>query len=160
MNAGTETQAQAGLASEHPEECPVCGTRAIDLSASATEAPCPRCGHLLWYISARVGDVTVVHLMDSRAAVFEMLDLLDNAVEDGAVGKILLDFGGIQQVSSAALGKLVKLMSRAHSVRGRLALCGLHSDLRQVLRITKLDAIFEIHDSEAQGLAALRALTC
>lgn len=137
------------LPTSHPEEkpdrCPVCGTSALD-------AACPCCGHLLWFASRQVGDVTVIHLFDSRAAVMELLDLLDNAVIDGVIGRVVINFGSIQQVSSAALGKLIKLMHRADSVRGKLALCGLHADLRQVFRITKLDQVFSIFETEADAL--------
>ncbi|MFO0951094.1 MAG: STAS domain-containing protein [Isosphaeraceae bacterium] len=143
---------RAQLLAEHPENCPVCGT---PVSSQDEESPCPKCGHLLWFTSHRVGEVTVVQLVDSRSAVLELLDLLDHAILDGAVGKIVLDFGGIQQVSSAALGKLVKLSSRAQAARGRIALCGLHPDLRHVLQITRLDVLFETHDTESQALASL-----
>jgi anti-sigma B factor antagonist len=142
---------------EHPDHCPVCGSR-VDPGSGLHNPPCPRCGHLLWFSSECVGDVTVVHLTDNRIAVMELLDLLDIAVLDGSVGKLLLDFRGIQTVSSAALGKMVKLIGRARSVSGRLALCRLHPDLRQVLRITRLDLIFDIHESEAEALAALEAV--
>jgi anti-anti-sigma factor len=137
------------------EQCPVCGspTRLPD----GADMPCPRCGHLLWFSSERVGDVTIVHLSANRVAVMELLDLLDMSVLDGAVGKLVLDFRGIQTVSSAALGKLVKLVGRARSVSGRLALCRLHTDLRQVLRITRLDRVFDIFDDEAEALAVLGA---
>ncbi len=130
---------------EKPEQCPVCGT-------SARDATCPRCGHLLWFASRLVDDVTVIHLFDSRAAVLELLDLLDNAVIDGVIGRLVINFGSIQQVSSAALGKLIKLMHRADTVRGKLALCGLHADLRQVFKITNLDRVFAIFDDEVGAL--------
>lgn len=145
---------QVNVMNEHPDQCPVCGSR-VGLRNGTGDDPCPQCGHLLWFTSERVGDVTVVHLTDNRVAVMELLDLLDIAVLDGAVGKLLLNFGGIQTVSSAALGKMVKLMGRARSTSGRLVLCHLHPDLRQVLRITCLDRIFDIQDSEADALAAL-----
>ena len=96
--------------------------------------------------------MTVIHLIDSRAAVMELLDLLDNAVIDGMIGRLLINFDSIQQVSSAALGKLIKLMNRADAVRGRLALSGLHADLRHVFRITKLDQVFAIYETESEAL--------
>jgi len=143
--------------SAHPDLCPVCGT-AVGEAAHPDEEPCPRCGHLLWFTSEQVGEVTVVHLSDNRVAMMELLDLIDIAVLDGALGpKLLLNFGGIQTVSSAALGKLVKLVGRARSVRGRLAFCQLHVDLRQVFRITRLDQVFVIHDTEAEALAWFEA---
>lgn len=148
----TETEAFDGT---RPDRCPVCGLVATPREG-AGEA-CPRCGHLLWFASHRVGDVTVIHLLDTRVAVMELLELLDNAVTEGALDRIVLNFGSIQQVSSAALGKLIKLRGEAGSVRGRLRLCGLHPDLRQVFRITRLDRIFDLHDTEDQALAAFAA---
>ena len=140
-----------------PDRCPVCGTIASDATMPAGQgagAPCPNCGHLLWFVSKRVGDVTVIHLVDHRVAVLELLDLLDNAVDDGLHDRILIHFGSIQQVSSAALGKLVKLMHQSGPLRGKLKLCGLHADLRHVFRITRLDQFFETHETEAEALAA------
>ena len=140
-----------------PEFCPVCGTSAApgaSLRRPARESPCPDCGHLLWFVSRRVGGVTVIHLVDNRVAVMELLDLLDHAVIDGLHDRLLINFGSLQQVSSAALAKLVKLMSRAASVRGRLKLCGLHDDLRHVFRITRLDRIFETYETEPEALAS------
>jgi anti-sigma B factor antagonist len=139
---------------DRPERCPVCGT---DVLPAVAGPSCPACGHLLWFASTRVGEVTVVHLLDTRVAVMELLELLDNAVADGALDRIVLNFGEIQQVSSAALGKLIKLRGRAEDVRGRLRLCNLHADLLQVFRITRLDRIFDIYESESEALAAFTA---
>jgi anti-sigma B factor antagonist len=113
---------------------------------------------MMWFISRKVDDVTVIHLIDSRVAMMELLELLDNAMEDGMLGsRLLINFGCLQQVSSAALGKLVKLMNKAGLVRGHLKLCGLHADLRHVFRLTRLDQIFEVFDSEPEGLASFAA---
>jgi anti-sigma B factor antagonist len=142
---------------EHPDHCPVCGGATVPGKAEA-EHPCPRCGHLLWFSSEQVGGVTVVHLIDNRVAVMELLDLLDIAMLDGSVDKLVLDFGGIQTVSSAALGKLIKLVGRARSVSGRLAFFHLHADLRRVLQITRLDRVFDTFDTEVEALAALGAV--
>ena len=137
-----------------PDLCPVCGSSAVSEPGASASASCPRCGHLLWFASTRVGDVTVIRLLDTRMAVMELLELLDNAVCEGAVSRIVLNFGSIQQVSSAALGKLIKLRSRADALRGKIRLCGFHADLRQVFRITRLDGIFDLYDTETEALAA------
>lgn len=96
-------------------------------------------------------------MIDNRLAVMELLELLDNAIEDGLTRRLLINFGAIQQVSSAALGKLVKLMGQAEKVRGRLKLCGLHVDLRQVFRITRLDQCFEIFETEREAMESFEA---
>jgi anti-sigma B factor antagonist len=144
---------------DRPKRCPVCGSPAIDRRDGPGESPCPACGHLLWFASRTIGNVTVIKLLDTRVAVMELLELLDNAIAEGTLERIVLNFGGIQQVSSAALGKLVKLSGEAGSVRGRLRLCGLHPDLRQVCRITRLDCVFDIHETEAEALTAFAAET-
>jgi anti-sigma B factor antagonist len=141
------------IPAEQPRECPVCGTE-VRNAVPRGEVPCPSCGHLLWFTSEQVGDVTIVSLSDNRVAVMEMLDLLDRALLDGALIKLILDFHGIQQVSSAALGKLVKLVTHAGRVQGSLSLCDLHPDMRQVFKITRLDRIFTLHDTREEALAA------
>ena len=98
--------------------------------------------------------MTVVRLVDTKVAVIELLDLLDNAVDDQYLEHLVIDFDNIQQVSSAALGKLVKLRNRSESLRGKLKLCCLHADLRQVFKITMLDRYFEIYDTEEEALSS------
>lgn len=40
-----------------PFRCPVCGKESsIEPSSATGDAPCPRCGHLLWWIQQRVGN--------------------------------------------------------------------------------------------------------
>jgi anti-sigma B factor antagonist len=163
---GGVTMAETGadvFEGEHPDHCPVCGSMALPAARGsgpggrAGESGCPQCGHLLWFASRRVGDVTVIRLLDNRVAVMELLELLENAVTEGAVDRMVLNFGSIQQVSSAALGKLIKLQGRSEAVRGRLRLCGVHPDLRRVFKITRLDGLFDLHDTEAEALAAFAA---
>jgi acyl carrier protein len=39
-----------------PNRCPLCGAEVcIEPSQPAGDAPCPRCGHLLWFLSDRFG---------------------------------------------------------------------------------------------------------
>lgn len=143
---------------EKPDHCPVCGTAVgPEPSEAADKAPCPRCGHLLWFMSRRVEGVTVIRLIDSRVAVMELLNLLDNAVGEGKIDRLVIDFGSLQQVSSAALGKLIKLMNHADRVRGKLKLCGLHADLRHVFRLTRLDRVFDMYETDAEALASFKA---
>jgi acyl carrier protein len=38
-----------------PNRCPICGSRIIiEPSLGTGDAPCPRCGHLLWWFQQRV----------------------------------------------------------------------------------------------------------
>ena len=143
---------------DKPEHCPVCGTPATPVATA--ESGCPQCGHLLWFVSRRVDEVTVIQLIDNRVAIMELLDLLDNAVHDGLFDRLVINFGSLQQVSSAALGKLVKLMNRASTVRGKLKLCALHPDLppRIFAVHPALARLQEIYETEADAMASFVAV--
>ncbi len=49
-----------------PNRCPVCGSRLkIEPSDTTEDAPCPYCGHLLWFKWEDLGDVQAIKLTDS-----------------------------------------------------------------------------------------------
>ena len=42
----------------HPNRCPICGNVVlIEPSLPAGDAPCPYCGHLLWWFQERYSDI-------------------------------------------------------------------------------------------------------
>ena len=67
--------------------------------------------------------------------------------------KILLDASGVNYACSDVINKLVVLNKKMREKGGRLKLCGLSPDLRQILAITRLDTIMDIAESEADALA-------
>jgi anti-anti-sigma factor len=127
-----------------PNRCPVCGDfLKVEPSDPPGDAPCPRCGHLLWFTWEDLGDVQVVQptgkLLDS-----ESLDRLFESVVMRQGMRLMLDFSEVQYLCSADLAGLIKLKKRAAAVRGSVGLRGLHPDLREVFRICRLDQSFDI----------------
>ncbi len=57
---------------------------------------------------------------------------------------LILDFGGVEMVSSSLLGKLIQLQRRVDATHGQLVLCDLRPPIRDVLRTTNLETIFRI----------------
>ena len=82
----------------------------------------------------------------------EVGDQLYSLVEDEGHRNLLLNFGNVQYLSSAALGKLINLKKKVASVKGKLKLCCIHTDLLEVFRITRLDQVFEIYGDEQSAL--------
>ena len=40
-----------------PNKCPICGAQfALEPSATTNDAPCPNCGHLLWWFQEHLSD--------------------------------------------------------------------------------------------------------
>ena len=68
--------------------------------------------------------------------------------------QILLDFDGVEFLSSAALGKLITLDRKVKTHKGRLKMCGFRSEVQNVLAVTKLDKVFDIRGDRAEALAA------
>jgi anti-sigma B factor antagonist len=103
-----------------------------------------------------VDGVTVVNFLESKIVTEEDVqdvgDQLYGLVENEGHKNILLNFGNVQYLSSAALGKLINLKKKVAAVKGRLKFCCIHPDLLEVFRITRLDQVFEIHGDERSAL--------
>jgi len=67
---------------------------------------------------------------------------------------LLLNFSGVNFLSSAALGKLIKLDKTVKTAGGKLKLCCIRPEIYEVFSITKLDQQFDIKDTEEEALAA------
>ncbi|GIW86507.1 MAG: hypothetical protein KatS3mg108_0831 [Isosphaeraceae bacterium] len=100
------------------------------------------------------GPTTVVELLDREIVRDEAIDALaqqlNQLVEEGGHRDLLLDFGAVEFLSSAALSRLIQIKKKLSGVGGRLRLCAMEPDLREVFRITRLDTVFEIlRDAES-----------
>jgi anti-anti-sigma factor len=128
-----------------PNYCQVCGTHlTIEPSIPARDAPCPRCGNLVWFARPGIGNVLVVKPADLFRP--ESLNLLFELVELTQGMQLVVDFRDVQAISSAALGRLINIKKKVAAVRGKLRLRGIDPDLREVFRITRLDQVIEIVD--------------
>ena len=103
-----------------------------------------------------IDGVTVVSFVDTKIVTEENIqevgDQLYSLVEDDGFKQILLNFGNVQYLSSAALGKLINLKKKVGAVKGKLKLCCIHPDLLEVFKITRLDQVFEIYPDEQGAL--------
>ena len=104
------------------------------------------------------GDVAVVQFVDKKILDEQNIQIIGEQLFDLVEGqgkkKILLNFGNVEFLSSAALGKLITLHRKLQAVQGKLILCKIAKDILDVFKITKLDRILSIKDDEQQGLQA------
>ena len=103
-----------------------------------------------------IDGVTVVSFIDTKIVTEENIqevgDQLYQLVDVEGKRQLLLNFGNVQYLSSAALGKLINLKKKVGAVKGKLKLCCIHPDLLEVFRITRLDQVFEISPDEQAAL--------
>lgn len=67
---------------------------------------------------------------------------------------VVLDVAAVTFLDSAGVGALVRLLHRTRSASGDLKLCRVPSRLAEVLRITRLAGVFDVHPHEDDAIAA------
>ncbi len=105
-----------------------------------------------------VGEVAVVRFRDQKILddlnIQELGQELFGLVEGENRSKLLLNFSGVDFLSSSALGKLITLDKKVKAAGGTLKLCRIRPEIYEVFAITKLNRLFDIKDEEADALAA------
>lgn len=74
---------------------------------------------------------------------------------DGNPLRVVLDFSGVDLISSSLLGKLILLQRRIDSTGGRLRLCELSPTVQAVFRTSNLDRLFAIDRDCAAALGSV-----
>ena len=109
-------------------------------------------------ISREVGNVTVID-MDGRITLGEGSALLRDLIHQNlAKGQrnILLNLAGITYIDSSGLGELVSGYRLIKSEGGEVKLLNLNKKVTDLLQITKLYTVFDIHNQEDQALASFK----
>jgi len=103
--------------------------------------------------------VTIVTFNDSKiideAEIQEFGQELYDLVEREGRKKMILNFGNVEFLSSAALGKLIGFDKRCKQHSAELILSNIRPEIYEVFAITKLTKLFIIKDDEADALAAI-----
>src|SRR5580658_8000729 len=82
-------------------------------------------------------------------------DEVKRAIADGHK-RIVLNLGEVSYIDSGGLGTLVALHIAAHNAGGTIKLANLNQRVGDLMQVTKLLTIFEIHNSEYEALEAFR----
>jgi anti-sigma B factor antagonist len=105
-----------------------------------------------------IGDVTVVKFADKKILdeqnIQRIGEQLFSLVDELGRRKILLNFGNVEYLSSAALGKLITLNKKVNAVGGRLILCNIDPQIYELFEITTTNRLFNIQREEQTALQA------
>lgn len=109
-------------------------------------------------VVTKVGDLAVVRFTDRKivdsANIEEMGEEMFSLVDKDKCKHVLLNFDGVEFMSSAALNKLILMDRRVNGVQGKLRLCNLRAEILEVFTITRLNRVFDIKKTEADALKA------
>lgn len=103
-------------------------------------------------------DIRIVEFTNNKildeANIKEIGDGLNSLVDERLHPKLLLDFSTVDHLSSAALGMLINVNKRVKERNGQLRLANIKPQILEVFIITKLNKLFRICASRAEGLAS------
>ncbi|MCS7033437.1 MAG: STAS domain-containing protein [Phycisphaerae bacterium] len=82
---------------------------------------------------------------------------IDSLIDETDRPKLLLDFGAVDHLSSAALGMLINCNNRVKARNGQLRLANIKPQILEVFVITKLNKLFKILPTREEALASFMA---
>ena len=104
----------------------------------------------------QIGDVSVVDVA-GRITLGEGSSALRDSLRD-MVGKgqkkILLNLGEVSYIDSSGIGELVSAFTTVTNGGGQVKLLNLTKRVKDLLQITKLYTVFDVHDSEVTAIRA------
>lgn len=104
----------------------------------------------------QVGEVMVIDV-SGRITLGEGSSNLREGIREmlaKGIRKILLNLGDVSYIDSSGIGELVSAFTSVANQGGQLKLLNLTKRVRDLLQITKLYTVFEVHDDEAKALGS------
>ncbi len=93
------------------------------------------------------GDIDLAHSPAMRKALLV-------EIREKKTAKVFLNLEKVRYIDSSGIASLVEGLKASRDMGSRLILFGLSKTVREVMELSRLQKIFEIHDSEAQALAS------
>lgn len=108
-------------------------------------------------VSEEVKDgVLVLHLKGRLDALaLPVLEKLLQERIDGGKNRVLLDFSGIDYLSSAGMRLLLSITKKLKQIGGKMAVCSVAENVMQIIRLAGFDHILSIHGTESIGMHVL-----
>jgi anti-sigma B factor antagonist len=92
------------------------------------------------------GDITLYNTPEVRKI---LLDLL----KEKRAKRVIVNLMNVKYIDSAGVASLVEGLKISRDMKSEFALYGLSRTTREVLELTRLLKVFEVHDTEEQALA-------
>lgn len=106
-----------------------------------------------------VGDIAVIKIRGELMGGEETSEVLAcvNRWLAGDIRKIILDLSKVRWMNSHGIGILMACYASVSRVSGRIGICRIPDQLQQMIKISKVDTLFDQFDSVDEGLSRLRS---
>ena len=102
--------------------------------------------------------VTLVEFVDrnilDEANIQAINEEITSEIEKSDTPKVLISFSNVDHLSSAALGALITINNKIKEKGGELHLANIDPQIYEVFVITRLNKLFNIHESTEEARAA------
>jgi anti-sigma B factor antagonist len=93
-----------------------------------------------------VGDITLYNSPQMRKVLIDLL-------KEKRVPRVIVNLKSVRYIDSAGVASLVEGLKISRDMKSGFALYGLSRTTREVLELTRLIKVFEVHDNEEDALA-------
>lgn len=94
-----------------------------------------------------VGDITLYNSPEVRKSLLGTL-------RGPGVSRVIVNLQRVNYIDSAGIASLVEALKTSRDLKKGFALYGLSPTAREVLELTRLLKVFEVHDTEKEALGA------
>ena len=102
--------------------------------------------------------VTIVEFVDrnilDEANIQQIGEEIGAIIDAQASPRLLICFSNVEHLSSAALGTLITINNKVKSKGGELRLADIGPQIYEVFVITKLNKLFQVHETTEDALAS------
>lgn len=85
----------------------------------------------------------------------KLRDVVQQLVRDG-YHKILLNLGSVVHIDSSGIGELMSCYTSLRNQGGELKLMQLNKNVRNLLQVTRLYTVFDVHDDQGAAVKAFQ----
>lgn len=108
-------------------------------------------------ISARRSDKTTIFDLSGDidfANSREVRQSLLHEIQEGRTSRVAVNLSLVRYIDSSGVASLVEGLKASRDLGSRFILFGLSAAAREVLQLSRLLKVFEVHDNEEQALAS------
>ncbi len=95
------------------------------------------------------GDLSIMPL-----SAFDLADNICSITKETAITTVILNFSGVNDISSYGIGNIMKLYKELAQDGMKLILCELNINVRETFTLTGFDKLLNIYQTETEALAA------
>lgn len=109
------------------------------------------------YQERKVEGITILTVKRGLKGAVEthLKDRIDDLVRDGCL-QIVIDLKQVPYADSSDIGRIIRAHLSARQAGARVRLCNLSERVRAIMKMTRLDTVLEIYESEEAAMNSLR----